>query len=302
MESIKNNPSDTDEIVVNLGRLEETINHLRLKRDEHNKLTKESLTERNKINQEMNELLVKAKEHMSKRDNLNTNVKECKEKRKTLQDELQNKKSLLEELTVKEENIKEGDIRKKRRQMKNLTEQVEKLEWNLQTRVLSSDEEKDMIQNLEKLSEKIDILAKEVHVTTSQTQIWREISSIQKQINNLHITIIDSAKESQIFHNLMNQFFQQVNVLRKKANDYHKDFLDNKKIADIHHKEFLSKVSDKNESRKELKEIQKDIRKKMQDEIRNDLEENTQKAYEKYEKGENLSMEEFRLLVEKGMI
>jgi uncharacterized coiled-coil DUF342 family protein len=32
------------------------------------------------------------------------------------------------------------------------------------------------------------------------------------------------------------------------------------------------------------------------------LEENTKKAFEKYEKGENLSLDEFRLLVEKGMI
>ncbi|MHA1463682.1 MAG: hypothetical protein ACTSQ2_01165, partial [Candidatus Heimdallarchaeaceae archaeon] len=68
MDITKNNPSDAEEIAVNLGRLEETISHLRMKRDENNKLTKESLTQRNEINQEMNELLVKAKEHMKKRD------------------------------------------------------------------------------------------------------------------------------------------------------------------------------------------------------------------------------------------
>ena len=209
---------------------------------------------------------------------------------------------MLEKLAESEENIKEGYIRKKRKQMKSLTEQVEKIEWNLQTRILSADEEKEMIQNLEKLSERINKLAAEVHVTTSQTQIWREISGIQKQINNLHLTIIDSAKESQIFHNLMNQYFQQVNVMRKNANDHHKDFLDNKKIADVHHKEFLNLVSEKNELRKELKEIQKSIRKEMQDKIRSNLEESVEKAFEKYEKGDNLTMEEFRLLVEKGMI
>ncbi|MHA1464597.1 MAG: DUF7121 family protein, partial [Candidatus Heimdallarchaeaceae archaeon] len=227
---------------------------------------------------------------------------ESKEKRKKLQEDLQKKKDLMEELTKKEGNVKEGDIRKKRKLMRDLTEKVEKLEWNLQTRILSADEEKSMIQELEKLSEGINKLATDVHVTTSQTQLWREISNIQKQVNVLHVKIIDSAKESQIFHNLMNQFFQQVNGLRKKANDFHKEFLDCKKIADTHHKQFLSKVTEKNDLRKELKEIQKEVRKKMQDKIRNNLEENTQKAFEKYERGENLSMDEFRLLVEKGMI
>ncbi len=302
MDITKNKPNDTEEIVVNLGRLEETISHLRKKRDEHNTLTKKALAQRNEINLEMNELLVKAKEHMTKRDELNTQVKESKEKRKKLQEDLQGKKALLEELTEKEGDVKEGDIRKKKRLMKNLTQEVEKLEWNLQTRVLSAEEEKSMIQELEKLSERINKLAADVHVTTSQNQVWREISSIQKQINYLHVKIIDSAKESQIFHNLMNQFFQQVNVLRKRANDFHKEFLDNKRSADGHHKEFLSKVSDKSELRKELKEIQKKVRKNMQDKIRNNLEENAKKAYEKYERGDNLSMEEFRLLVEKGMI
>ena len=302
MDIAKNNPNDTEEIAVNLSRLEETISRLRKKRDAHNKITKEALTQRNEINLEMNGLLVKAKEHMTKRDTLNTQVKESKEKRKKFQDDLLEKKTLMEELTKKEGNVKEGDIRKKRRLMKDLTEKVEKLEWNLQTSILSADKEKEMIQNLEKLSEEINKLATDVHVTTSQTQLWREISSIQKQVNYLHVKIIDSAKESQIFHNLMNQFFQQVNVLRKKANDFHKEFLDSKKIADTHHKEFLSTVSEKNELRKEFKEKQRDVRKKMQDKIRSNLEENTEKAFQKYEKGENLSMDEFRLLVEKGMI
>ena len=40
----------------------------------------------------------------------------------------------------------------------------------------------------------------------------------------------------------------------------------------------------------------------MQEKVRLNLEENTKKAFEKYQNGENLTLEEFRLLVEKGMI
>ena len=90
--------------------------------------------------------------------------------------------------------------------------------------------------------------------------------------------------------------------MRKQANEYHKQFLENKKKADTHHKDFLSKVSEKNEARTKLKEFQQKVRKEMQEKIKVNLEENTKKAFEKYEKGDNLSLEEFRLLVEKGMI
>jgi uncharacterized coiled-coil DUF342 family protein len=159
-----------------------------------------------------------------------------------------------------------------------------------------------MVQQLEKLSDQLNTIAEEVHITTQQTQLWREISSVQKQLNFLHVQIIDSAKESQIYHNLMNQNFYKVNSLRKQANDFHKQFLESKKKADSFHRDFLAKVSEKNELRDKLKEYKQRIRKQIQETKQANLEESTKKAYEKYEKGENLTLDEFRLLVEKGMI
>ncbi len=44
------------------------------------------------------------------------------------------------------------------------------------------------------------------------------------------------------------------------------------------------------------------MKKQMEERLRINLEENTKKAFEKYENGENLSLDEFRLLVEKGLI
>ena len=100
----------------------------------------------------------------------------------------------------------------------------------------------------------------------------------------------------------MNQHYHQVNTLRRLEKEHQKNFLENKRIADNFHRDFLSKVSEKNELRNLLKDFKQKIRKQMRDKIKTDIEESTQKAYEKYEKGDNLSMEEFRLLVEKGLI
>ncbi|MCG3255229.1 MAG: hypothetical protein KAU62_04010 [Candidatus Heimdallarchaeota archaeon] len=291
-----------DDLVVKLSKLEENITVLKNQRNEFNQLTKDSLGLRNEINEEIHQLLEKAKEYTVKRDDLNTQVKQLKLKQKELFEGLHVNKEALEEIVEKEKLLDKGDIQKKRRSMSNLSSKIDKLEWDLQTSVLKPEEEKEMIQILEKLSESLNRLAEEVHITTHQTELWKKISSSQKQINKLHSQIVDYAKESQIYHNLMNQHFQQVNALRKKANDYHKDFLNNKKKADNYHKDFLSKVTEKNELKKQLKEAQNEHRKKIRERIKSNIQESVDKAFEKYENGENLSLDEFRLLVENGMI
>jgi len=215
---------------------------------------------------------------------------------------MQEKKKILDEIIEKEETSNKTDIQRKRKQMRGLNSKIDKLEWELQTSVLTPEQEKEMVQLLEKHSEQLNKIAEQVHITTQQTSLWREIASLQKQVNKLYNQIIDYAKESQIYHNLMNQFYHQVNSLRKLEREYQKLFLENKKIADNFHRDFLSKVSEKNELRDQLRDYKQKVRKQMQEKLKTDVKESTQKAYEKYENGETLSMEEFRLLVEKGLI
>ncbi len=302
MEATSEGHRRNEDLVVRLGKLEEEISFLKKKRDGHNQLTKEELTKRNEFNQQINEDLARAKEYTTKRDDLNSQVKQFKQKRKELQEKVKENKKVLEEVVEKEQTISKDSIGRKRGSMRGLNEKINKIEWNLQTSVLTPEKEKEMVQLLEKLSEQLNKIAEEVHLTSQQTQMWREISAAQKEINLLHIQIIDAAKESQIYHNLMNQNYHQINGLRKQANDHHKNFLNFKKQSDTFHRDFLSKVAEKSELKGELRESKQKIRAEIQERKQANLEENTKKAYEKYEKGKNLSLDEFRLLVEKGMI
>jgi len=302
LNKIKNNHDKSEDLIVRLGKLEEEISSLSKQRNKHNQLTKENLSKRNETFKQINSLLDKAKENKKKRDALNIQVKQLKKKRKKIQNTLQENKKTLDEIIKKEETTNKADIQRKRKQMRVLNSKIDKLEWELQTSVLSPDQEKEMVQLLEKYSEQLNKIAEQVHITTQQTSLWREIASLQKQVNKFYNQIIDYAKESQIYHNLMNQYYQQVNSLRKLEKEHQNLFLKNKKIADKFHRDFLSKVSEKNELRNQLKDFKQKIRKEMHEKLKTDVEESTKKAYEKYEKGENLSMEEFRILVEKGLI
>jgi uncharacterized coiled-coil DUF342 family protein len=302
MEATSEGYRRNEDLVVRLGKLEEEINFLKNKRDEHNQLTKEALTKRNEFNEQINEDLARAKDYTTKRDDLNAQVKQLKHRRKELQEKVKENKKVLEEVVEKDQTSNKDTIRRKRGSMRGLNEKINKIEWDLQTSVLTPEKEKEMVQLLEKLSDQLNRIAEEVHITSQQTQMWKEISAARREINVLHIQIIDAAKESQIYHNLMNQSYHQINGLRKQANDHHKEFLSFKKQSDTFHRDFLSKVAEKNELKGELREIKQKIRASINEKKQANLEENTKKAYDKYERGENLSLEEFRLLVEKGMI
>ncbi len=294
--------NNIEEIAVELSKLQEKIQILKKERDDNNTLTKEALTKRNEINQGISHHLKTAKEYVSKRDETNTQVKELKDTREKAQETLKESRMELSSLSESNEKMGESELRKNRKQMHRLNDQIKKLEWYLQTQILSTNKEKEIIQQLESLSEQFNGIATKVNLSTKETQLWQVINSSQKKLHGLNQQIINAAKESQIYHNLGSQSFQQVNKLRKDANDWHNKFLVTKKKADHFHRDFLSKVRLRHELRQQMKNIQKQIRKERRDQIQSNLEVNVQKAFSKYEAGENLSLSEFRLLVEKGLL
>jgi len=294
--------NNIEEIAVELSKLQEEIQILKKERDNNNTQTKEALTKRNEINQEISNHVKIAKNYISKRDETNTQVKELKDTRKKVQETLKESRMELSSLSESDEKMGEGELRKNRKQMHRLNDQIKRLEWNLQTQILSINKEKEIIQQLESLSEQFNRIAKKVNLSTKETLLWQVINSSQKKLHGLNQQIINAAKESQIYHNLGSQSFQQVNKHRKDANDWHSKFLVTKKKADHFHRDFLSKVRLRHELRQKMKNIQKQIRKERKDQIQSSLEVNVQKAFSKYEAGENLSLSEFRLLVEKGLL
>ena len=74
--------------------------------------------------------------------------------------------------------------------MRGLNSKIDKLEWELQTSVLSPDQEKEMVQQLEKYSEQLNKIAEQVHITTQQTSLWREILLYKNKLTNYIIRLL----------------------------------------------------------------------------------------------------------------
>ncbi|MHA1302377.1 MAG: coiled-coil protein [Candidatus Heimdallarchaeaceae archaeon] len=297
-----NDKLELDDFIVKLGRLEDQIKQLQFKRNEHNSLMKSSIKARNDYNRQVSTYLKKAKEYEEKRNKLNEEVQNLKEKRKELQQILSVKKKDLDHLIETESSVNKRNLNKQRYKMKTINEQIQKIEWNLQTQILNPEKEKELIQQAEKLSSQLNAIMETIKLSKQQAKLWKEVSTIQKEINQIHTAIIEMAKESQVFHKLMNQHYAKVNETRKIANKYHKDFIRHKKEGDIFHRELLAKYSEKNKIKEKLGKLKRIVREKHKKELQKNLEKNVKEAFKKYQNGVNLTLDEFRLLVDRGLI
>ncbi len=297
------NKFDINTYVVKLSSIEDKIKRLQFLRNEENRLMKSSIKLRNEYNKKVSEYLKRAKEFEEKRNSLNSEVQKLKDKRAKFQEELIEKKNMLDNL-IKDESslVNKKSFNKQNYRIQKINKEIQKIEWKLQTSILKPEEERELIQMAEKLSENLNSLTSTIKLSKQQNTLWKEVSKLRKEINHLHNAIIELAKESQMYHKAMNESYAKVNEARKKANSYHKEFIQHKKQGDSYHRELLSLYPEKNRIKEKLGKIKRVMREKQRQETMRNLEENVKEALNKYKNGVNLSLDEFRLLVERGLI
>ena len=129
-----------------------------------------------------------------------------------------------------------------------------------------------------------------------------KLRRIESKQQHLYNQMRHAVKESQEFHVLMTQSWKDVEAKKKEADKVHKEYLEAKEKADLVHKELQ-------ETRDEIKKIRGTMyesRRKKEIErqkfIKERLEQKAKVAYDKLKDGGKLTMEEFTILVEKGLL
>ena len=110
------------------------------------------------------------------------------------------------------------------------------------------------------------------------------------------------AHESRLHHKTMIQAFKNADVFRKQADDLHAQFLEAKKQANLIHNEYLTHIREINKTRQSINKNKQKFRKKQDEERREKMKVKTEDAKKKFDQGRKLSFEEFRTLIDKGLI
>lgn len=287
-----------EDAVLRLAETNRLATTLREKRDELNAEAQQLVKERDLLNNQVAEWLSKAREHREKRDDYNQKVAEFKLKR----DELYSK--LKDKVDEKQGNEDEAEeiLKKTSSPAHVLRRKVRELDWSLQTQVLDLKREREIIEQIAELETELKIAEDALEKRKESARTRTEIDDLRLLMNAHHNSVLEFARLSQEENQLMIEAYAEVDALRKRADDAHRRYLETRREADETHRRYIEAKQENNKLRKELGEIRVRRRVEKLQAIENRLEEKATTALEKFKRGERLTMEEFSLLMKRGLL
>lgn len=272
-----------------------------------NRKVTEIANKRNSLNEQVKELIVTAKEEREKRDQCNDKITALKETKALLLKELEGFEKQAEGLNGQLEGLhgNKGNTHSRRVDMsaKKIRHEIQELEWKIQTTSnLSINEEREIVEQIARLEQKFREVRETDVISRDLRTFNNRIKALKGKIRSLDNELRSHARESRFHHKTMIQAFKNADVMRKQADDLHAQFLEAKKQANSIHNEYLNYLREINRIRQDINKSKQKVRAKQDAHRKEKLEEKTEDAKKKFEEGRKLSFEEFRTLIDKGLI
>ncbi|MFX1513697.1 MAG: coiled-coil protein [Promethearchaeota archaeon] len=273
------------------------------------KLEKERDTfreERNRLNTVAADCFKQVRELKEKRDDNNKEISELKETRQSVLEEMRLMIKRAQELKGHMTEDK-SEARKKRVNSRRLERSIDELDWKLQTTPgMNIEEERQLV-------EKVSHLMVELDSIRMNEGLHRELKKLNSDIKNLKGFLDDS----------WGRFSELVGASQarhQRLTDLYNQGKEAKEQADHNHQIFLKKAEEVRSVREQLRETQGQLRKKYQilkdrqterkvrtRQIREERESRriaaeSKRIFEKYKKGEKLSIEEMRILLDTNLL
>ncbi len=262
----------------------------------YNEEAKKSQDLRNTLNHKIDTLLKISKMEKKKRNELNKKVLELKKERESIRNQLD---TYYQEINGMDPPVNEF---RGKHSVTQIKKQIHHAEWILQTKNLTPKEEKLLMDNIDELETKLSKFKSLNKVFSNRKKVKADIELLKAQLKILSDQVYKYSQESQVHHNKMLETLNLIdNEIRIKADEAHQQYLDAKNKAD----EFYSKseilLPRINEITKELGEFQ-DMKNVKMDKVEEVVENRVDKATQKFKSGKRLTLEEFTLLVNRGLI
>jgi len=274
-------------------------NKFKLLRSQSNFYTDEArrfLRLRNSLNQQIVELLNDSKVAKKNRNDLNQKVSELKQERESLRTRLDELFKKFEELDLQVKSTENHQSIIKVRQ------EIHRNEWTLQTQKISPAEENALVERIEQLEAKLSKMKDISKILAERRKVQTDIQSVKAKLKRSSDQIRKYSQESQIHHNKMVESLNAIdNEIKNKADEAHQKYLEAKSKADEYYMKSQTLVPRINEIMDELGEFQ-DMKNVSMEKVTEVVQNRVDKAVEKFKSGKRLTLEEFTLLVKRGMV
>jgi len=248
------------------------------------------IKDRDQLNAEVKQTADEVKVLRSKRDSLNTKVKELKQKRDELRIAATKKRQALSQLLEQAQQASQ----KLQGNMSDLSKQITRLEWQIQTNPLAPKIERNIIARIAELETH---LAKHKELKNVKDRLLRlrvEVGALRIQAQSTHEELTRLAEESERIHNEMQQKLKVLGEKKKEADAKHGAFLEKSKQRVETISALRNNLSRIEEIRTQIGDIKTSTRSDKAEKVKSKYKE---AAEEKLRTGGKLSFEEFQALM-----
>lgn len=250
----------------------------------------EAVRQRDALNGEVKALSAKVRELKTKRDSLNAKVRELKQKRDEARAAASQKRATLSKLLEQAGQISE----QLQGSMSDLSKQVKRLEWYVQTTPLDPKSERNIVAKIGELEAK---LAKHKGLRNVRDKLLRlkvEVAALRMQAQSTHQELTSIAEESEKVHSEMQEVVKLLTARKKEADQKHTEYLDQSKQRHEAITTLRKNSMRIEEIRSQIGEVKVSSKTEKGEKLRSKYKE---AANEKLRTGGKLSFEEFQALM-----
>lgn len=285
----------TGENKIDIQKLNEEISHLRSERERLSGEVEQLLNERNKYNEEFKKGKELVRELKQKRDMINSKVQELKMQRDNARKEASSKRQEIREITSQLSQIKLNPKGRSR----DTAAELERLEWKIQTTSMTPEEERPLITRIAELERKLQLQQKVENLKMRLKELRKNVRELDMTGDSLHEELMKTVEESERYHEEMMRLVEESSEIKTKADEAHKKFLEAKNNLRSIQDRYITLLAAIKSFRKREAEARKKGKEEKLEELRRRIE---SEAEMKLKKGEKLSFDEFKILIEKGKI
>lgn len=265
-------------------------------RDKLNSEAKSWAQKRNAIHEQIRKLRTEANNIRESRDALNQKVKELKDLREKAKAERKEKPNQILKLREKMKTL----LKKKPAQnLQAIQGEIESLEWKIQTTSLAVKQEEELIGKVKRLEIKRNILKQLQEMKITLIELQTEEKTLATKAKAHHEKLSETAERSQKLHEQRLKILKHIKNLKTEADSAHQRYVEHSEKADELHQRYIELLQKIHELKQKKRKVEEAEQKKRQKRL---LEEARKKALEKKKRGEKLTLEEFKLLVEQGNV
>ncbi|OLS24877.1 MAG: hypothetical protein HeimC3_17520 [Candidatus Heimdallarchaeota archaeon LC_3] len=287
-----------------IDEMESEVRSWRSKREELNNQVIEKAKSRNDLNTKVKELITTANEAKVERDKANAEINKLKEEKNEFHKEIERLVAIVEK-TEREQNKPQKNIplNVANKKIKKLQQDMQTLEWKLQTTGnITIQEERDVVERIGAFEQELEDLLKYQESSKERQEAGYKLRVNRQKLRKTIQSMNKLARDSRAFHTTMIQGYHEANKIRKEADAIHADIQKIKERADAIHAEYVNKIKEKRKLSDKVKKFRKKERDIQSAINREQIQEKTAEAVQKTKEGKKISFDDFKNLINKGLI